>query len=120
EVAKLEGSTKALEMMVRTGLEYLDTLSRNAGGDRELQREVAAAYVKIGDAQGYPTKPNLGRTRDALASYAKAGEIYRRIAAEDAAYLPDLAQYYLNYAGLIRFTHDLKQARQLSESGIQV
>jgi len=118
EVARLEGSIKAREMMVRTGMEYLDNLSRNAGGDLELKREIAAAYMKIGDAEGYPTKANLGRTADALASYAKAGEIYRDIAALDVTYVPDLARFYQSYAGLIRFTHDYKQARTISQTGI--
>jgi serine/threonine protein kinase len=119
EVAKLEGSTKAREMMVQTGLEYLDNLSRNAGSDLELQKEIAAAYVKIGDAEGYPTKPNLGRMADALSSYQKAGDIYRRIAEKNTAYLPDLAEFYLNYAGLVRFTDDRKQARVLAQSAIE-
>lgn len=119
KVAVLEGSTQAREMMVRTGLKYLDDLARTAGGDLNLQREIAAAYVKIGDAEGFPTKPNLGRISDAVASYRKAGAIYRSIAARDPAYLPDLAAYYLRYAGLIRFTHDLGEARQLSRSAIR-
>ena len=118
EIAKLEGSTKAREMMVRTGLEYLDNLGRDAGGDLELQREIAAAYMKIGDAEGYPTKANLGRTADALASYSKAGEMYRQMASRDPRYLPDLARFYLSYAGLVRFTHDFRQARAISQSGI--
>jgi serine/threonine protein kinase/tetratricopeptide (TPR) repeat protein len=118
EIAKLEGSTKAREMMVQTGLEYLDNLSRSAGRDLELQKEIAAAYMKVGDAQGFPTKPNLGRTADALLSYQKAGDIYRKISAKNPAYLPDLANYYLAYAGLVRFT-DLKQARNIAEMAIK-
>jgi serine/threonine protein kinase len=119
KVAALEGSTQAREMMVRTGLQYLDDLARNAGGDLDLQREIADAYLKIGDAEGFPTKPNLGRISDAVTSYQKAGIIYRKLAAKNAAYLPDLAAYYLKYAGLIRFTHNPQRARELSESAIQ-
>ena len=119
EIAKLEGSTKAREMMVRTRLDYLDGLAKNAGNDRELQKEIASGYMKIGDAQGYPTKPNLGRTADAVASYRKAGEIYKRIADSDSAYLPDLADYYLSFAGLVRFANGVSQARELSESAIE-
>jgi tetratricopeptide (TPR) repeat protein len=119
QIAALEGSTKVRELMVSTALEYLDNLAKNSAGDLELQKEVAAAYVKVGDAQGYPTKPNLGRIDDALKSYEKAGEIYRRIAMKDPKYLSDLAPYYANYSGLVRFTHDLKRARSLSESAIQ-
>jgi serine/threonine protein kinase len=119
EVAKLDGSTKAREMIVQTGLQYLDNLAKNAGGDLELQREIAAAYMKIGDAQGYPTQPNLGRIADAVASYRKAGGIYERIARKNDAYLPDLAAYYRNYAGLLRFDDQPQQARDLYELAIQ-
>lgn len=118
DVAKLEGSTKTREMMVRTGLQYLDNLAKNSGGDPGLQEEIAAAYLKIGDAQGHPTRPNLGRMADALASYRKAGDIYQRLAAKNQTYLRDLAVYYLSYAGLVRFT-DLTQAKQFSEAAIQ-
>jgi eukaryotic-like serine/threonine-protein kinase len=120
EVAKLDGSTKAREMMVETGLQYLDNLARNAAGDLDLQREIAAAYMKIGDAQGFPTKPNLGRTADAFESYRKAGDIFERIAKKNSAYLPDLADFYLNYSGLFRFNDDPKRARQLTQAAIQI
>jgi serine/threonine protein kinase len=119
EIAKLQGSTKTREMIVRTGLEYLDSLARDAGGQLDLQKEIAAAYMKVGDAEGFPTTPNLGRTEDALASYRKAGDLYGRIASKDARYLPDLARYYMKYAELMRLTHNLRRARELSESAIQ-
>ena len=119
QIAKLEGSTKVRESMVSTGLQYLDSLARNAGSDLELQKEIAAAYMKIGDAQGFPTHPNLGRIEDAIASYQKAGEIYRRISDKDPTYLPDLAEYYLEDAALIRFTHKLNDARILALASIQ-
>jgi serine/threonine protein kinase len=120
EVAKLDGSTKAREMMVDTGLQYLDNLARNAGGDLELQKEIAAAYMKVGDAQGFPTKPNLGRMADALASYRKAGDIYQRLAEKNSAYLPDLGNFYLSYGGFLRFSNDPQRGKQLTEAAIQI
>ncbi len=120
EVAKLEGSTKAREMMVETGLQYLDNLAKNAGSDLELQREIAAGYMKIGAAQGYPTQPNLGRVADAMASYRKAGDIYERIARKNDAYLPDLAAFYRSYAGLFRVNNQPQRARELYEAAIQI
>ena len=119
EVAKLDGSTKAREMMVQTGLQYLDNLAKNAGGDLELQKEIAAGYMKIGAAQGYPTQPNLGRMADAMASYRKAGDIYERIARKNGAYLPDLAAFYRSYAGLFRFSDQPQRARELYVGAIQ-
>jgi tetratricopeptide (TPR) repeat protein len=119
EIARLEGATKTRETIVRIGLEYLDHLAEDAGDDQGLQAEIAAAYMKIGEAQGFPTRPNLGRLNDALASYRKAGDIYRRIAAKNSAYTWDLGNYYLKYAGLIRFSQDPKQARAAAETSIQ-
>ena len=37
QIAGLEGSTKARELMVSTALEYLDNLAKNSAGDLELQ-----------------------------------------------------------------------------------
>ena len=74
-IENLPGSVPARELLVRRALEYLDRLSRDAAGDLELQREVAAAYAKVGDVQGNPYSPNLGDTRGALQSYEKARAI---------------------------------------------
>ena len=119
DVAKLQGSTKTREMMVRTGLEYLARLGENAGGDLGLQKEIAEAYVKIGLAQGSPTDPSLGRTSEAIASFEKALGIFRRIAAKDTAYLPDLAMHYTNYGNLLRLTGHFKEARGFSHSALE-
>jgi non-specific serine/threonine protein kinase/serine/threonine-protein kinase len=61
-------------------LRYLDGLSREAKGDAALQKELAGAYVKIGDVQGRPMFPNLGRTTDALKSYEQALALLTEVA----------------------------------------
>ena len=50
------------------GLQYLDKLARDAGDRPDLQRELARRYVKVGDVQGRPLKPNLGDRAGALAA----------------------------------------------------
>jgi hypothetical protein len=50
-----------------------------------LQHELAAAYLKVGDVQGRPYKPNLGDTAGALASYGKAVAIYEALSAKAGA-----------------------------------
>src|SRR5262249_26758563 len=70
--ANLPGSTRARETLMLHALRYLDGLSHEAVGDVELQKELAGAYVKIGDVQNRPMFPNLGRTADALKSYEQA------------------------------------------------
>lgn len=71
-IANLPGSTRAREILVQHALRYLDRLGREAGGDQSLQHELALAYAKIGDVQGRPMFPNLGRTSAALRSYDTA------------------------------------------------
>jgi eukaryotic-like serine/threonine-protein kinase len=68
----LPGATPVRELLVRRALEYLDSLATEAAGDAGLQRELAKAYQKVGDVQGYPFEANLGDTNGALASYKKA------------------------------------------------
>ena len=67
-IANLPGSTAVREKLVRDSLQYLDSLAKDAAGDRSLQREMAAAYLKIGDIQGAPYLPNIGDTEGAAIS----------------------------------------------------
>jgi len=71
-VEKLPGSTPIRQMLVERALAYLDSLAAEAGGDAELQLELAEAYIRFGDVQGNPYQPNLGDATGALASYRKA------------------------------------------------
>ena len=75
EIAKVPGSTKARALLVEKALEYLDGLAQEAGDDRSLRRELASAYERIGDVQGRDSESNLGNSRAAHASYAKALEV---------------------------------------------
>jgi hypothetical protein len=58
--------------MVRTALRYLNNLAGEAGDDPELKWELANAYQKIGDVQGYRVRPNLGQSEAAMESHRKA------------------------------------------------
>ena len=80
-IANLPGSTKARETLVFFALQYLDSLSRETSGDYSLQHELGVAYGKIGDVQGRPMFPNLGRMPDALRSYERSIELLQSAAA---------------------------------------
>ncbi|HYL84910.1 MAG TPA: serine/threonine-protein kinase [Candidatus Angelobacter sp.] len=71
-IKDLPGATPARKLIVERALEYLDGLSQEAGGDASLQRELAAAYERVGDVQGYPYVANLGDPVGAAASYRKS------------------------------------------------
>ncbi len=75
----LPGSTAARQELVTLALEYLNSLSKEASTDRELQRELAAAYEKVGDVQGNPSSPNIGDFKGATESYLKAQSIRRTL-----------------------------------------
>jgi serine/threonine protein kinase len=82
-IKDLPGSTPARKLLVSRALEYLDSLSQEAKGDRSLQGELAAAYEKIGDVQGMPRQANLGDSDGAVDSYRKALAIRESLAAAD-------------------------------------
>ena len=80
-IQDLPGATPAREMVVRRGLEYLDSLAAEAQGNPSLQLELASAYEKVGDLQGALGTANLGQTPAAHRSYARALELREAVAA---------------------------------------
>lgn len=82
-IATLPGSTPARKILVDRALQYLDKLAKEAKGDLSLQRELAAAYEKVGDVQGGFRTSNLGDTAGFISSYRKA------LAIREAVYQAD-------------------------------
>ncbi len=78
-VEKLEGSIEARQQIVENALKYLDSLSKEASENTELQLELADAYKKIGDVQGNNKYPNLGDLKGSLESYQKAVGLIRDV-----------------------------------------
>jgi serine/threonine protein kinase len=79
EIENLTGSTQARELLVKTSLDYLDSLAKESGNDSSLQLELATAYAKIGNVQGNAQYSNLGHPEAALESYGKAVAIARKV-----------------------------------------
>jgi non-specific serine/threonine protein kinase/serine/threonine-protein kinase len=112
-IQDLAGSTRARELLVRRGLEYLDGLAQEATGDEALQAELAAAYVKVGDVQGRPGYANLGDRKGALASYRKAAALYQEVASrrpKDPGAQQDLASTQDRLGDTLRTAGDSEQA----------
>src|SRR5882762_3398748 len=59
-IKNLEGMTASRELIVKRALQYLNSLTAEAGGDFALQREIAGAYDKVSDVQGNFRTANLG------------------------------------------------------------
>jgi non-specific serine/threonine protein kinase/serine/threonine-protein kinase len=73
-LVKLPGSTAARALLVKQALIYLQRLGEENDASIPLRRELAEAWLRVGDVQGAPGKPNLGDTHGALASYVQAAE----------------------------------------------
>ncbi len=80
-VRDIPGTTAARKTVIARSLGYLEELARDVRDDLPLQRELAAAYQRIGDVQGNPYLPNLGERREALLSYRRALDLREHIAA---------------------------------------
>jgi non-specific serine/threonine protein kinase/serine/threonine-protein kinase len=105
-IAALPGSTAVRQKLVQDALSYLDNLSRDAGNDPGLLRELASAYEKVAAVQGGVTgtaggtlsASNLGDTAGALASQARAAAIREELAKAGANSAEDrqaLAETYV-------------------------
>jgi serine/threonine protein kinase/tetratricopeptide (TPR) repeat protein len=122
-IKDLPGSTPARKLLVTRALEYLDSLSQEAKGDRSLQGELAAAYEKIGDVQGMPRQANLGDTVGAEDSYRKALTIRDSLAAADSKDQEVRRQLTANYgklSDLLWNKGDFKGAMEYSRKEIAV
>jgi eukaryotic-like serine/threonine-protein kinase len=121
-IKDLPGATAARELLVTTALEYLNTLAAEAGNDRELQQDLAAAYEKVGDIQGQAYgQANVGEPRLALDSYAKAIALLEPIVAADPANTvarSSLAQGYLRRSRLLFVLGESAQAVVASQSAV--
>ncbi len=106
---KNSGATEGRRLLVSRALEYLDSLSREANGDPSLQRELAAAYDRVGDVLGDTSAANLADFAGASQSYAKALAIREALAAAsptDLGVQTELADEYFRAASVLQNTGD--------------
>jgi non-specific serine/threonine protein kinase/serine/threonine-protein kinase len=120
EVAKLPGSTKPREVLVSAALDYLDKLSNTAGDDPTLLTDMAQGYVQVARAQGFPAEPNLGRTKDAMASMQKAIVLGERAARLDKGRRSVLAEIYLRMSTLSTLTGSPAGADEYTRKGLDL
>jgi serine/threonine protein kinase len=90
-IKDLPGSTPARKIIVDRALQYLNVLAQESAGDMGLQRELAAAYERVGSVQGDYLENNLGDSEGTLASYKKALEIRKQIGAVSSDWNDQLA-----------------------------
>ncbi|MDP9198695.1 MAG: serine/threonine protein kinase, partial [Pseudomonadota bacterium] len=123
-IKDLSGATTIRERLVKDGLAYLDSLAKEAGDDPELQRELAAAYDRVGDVRGENyTAANLGDPTGATESYIKALHIREALMAAAPADLQnrrDLAASYRKIGVQLIETSEAARGRDYLRKGLAV
>ena len=120
-IKNLPGSLGAREALVRTGLEYLDSLAGESAGDATLQQELAEAYRRVGDVQGHVLSGNLGNTTAALQSYGKAQKILESLLLRDPENGPAksaLADLHSHEGDVLSYTGNLSQSVEHYKQGL--
>jgi len=120
-IRDLPGTLPARKLLVNRALEYLDSLSQEASGDTALQRELAAAYDRVGDLLGYSGAANLGDYAGALQSYEKALAIREASAIahpDDRQMQLDLLNDYFRLSFALQGTGDYARALTHLQKGI--
>jgi eukaryotic-like serine/threonine-protein kinase len=120
-IRDLPGSTPARSLVVKRALEYLDDLAKESAGDRALRRELAEAYLRVGDVQGNAFMANLGDVPGALQSYGKAIALLEPAIAAgtaDDAERSTLAHAYLTGGGIELVQGEAARAVEMAEKGL--
>jgi eukaryotic-like serine/threonine-protein kinase len=129
-IQHLPGATPARELLVRTALEYLNNLSKDApSNDPTFQWELSQAYEQVADVQGDLSGPNLGQFREALVSYNKALALVEPLANRSQSYdmlscatwlyykRGDVEMRTVNVASALRsYTEGLKLAERIDNT----
>lgn len=113
-VRPLPGSTRVRELIARTGVDYLNRLSRSSARDWDLKRELASAWLRIGIVQGGLDSSNLGDPSAALISFGNA----RRLLEEVQRHDPSDARAALGCMIVLYQTSDVQRSMGRSDAAI--
>jgi tetratricopeptide (TPR) repeat protein/predicted Ser/Thr protein kinase len=120
-LVKIPGSTAARSLLVQLALDYLQRLGGERNAPLPLQRELAAAWLRVGDVQG-GGGTNLGDVKGALKSYAQARrqiEIVLRIVPKDAKARYMHAQILLHQADVLYQSNALTDAEHIYQQALK-
>jgi serine/threonine protein kinase len=90
------------QTLIEETMRYLESVSKDAGDNVELLRELSNAYQQLARVQGDITVSSLGRQVDAAGRFARAEALMERaiaLAPRDPAVLKDAARLFSRLAG---------------------
>jgi eukaryotic-like serine/threonine-protein kinase len=126
-IQNLPGSTPARKLVLDRALEYLDSASKDASGNSDLERELAKGYQRLAVVQGNAAESNLGDAEAGLASDQKALALFEDVAKTNPHNLQDqlnVAMMYriLSYSALNDATgqKELEQAIAITDHVLKI
>ena len=109
----LPGATPSRKLLLDRAVKYLDKLSQDAGGDINLERELAWAYHRLATVQGDTTQSSLGEIGAAGLSNRKAMALFEVVAKANPKNVSD--QLNLAMAYRWRAFYDIYEKTGLEE-----
>jgi len=79
-IGHLPQSTEIRSVLIRSTVDYLDSLTKQVHAEPKLLIEISRAYTKVAEIQGSPFVANLGLEDEALHSYEKALRLAQQVA----------------------------------------
>jgi non-specific serine/threonine protein kinase/serine/threonine-protein kinase len=76
----IPGTTPARNLLLDRAVQYLDRVAKDAGGDSQLQRELAFGYQRLATVQGDSTVSNMGEVSASELSAKKATALFEAVA----------------------------------------
>jgi tetratricopeptide (TPR) repeat protein len=83
KMGAVPGTTALRKELIESTLQYLEALTRDAGDNPALLRELSASYVQLARVQGLQGEANVGDVQAARRTLKKAEELALRLLAMD-------------------------------------
>jgi serine/threonine protein kinase len=122
-IQTLQGATSARKLIIQLGLEYLDGLSAESAADPSLEKELAAAYQKLGDVQAGTTLGNVGDRAGGIASCRKAVKLREELSRQfprDWSVQNELAKSYIALARGLLVVGNQVESHEYVEKAFQI
>jgi tetratricopeptide (TPR) repeat protein len=121
-IGNLPQSTEIRSVLIKSTIDYLDSLTKEAGADQKLLLEISRGYVKIAEIQGSPFVANLGLEDQALRSYEKAlglaQQAARQTRSDAASQL--LIETYHSLAKMQLYTGETEEGRKNTREALRL
>ena len=115
--------TQARALLAKEGVEYLDGLAAEKGGDPSIKRDLVNGYMKNGDVKGNLYGASLGETAGAEESYRKAVRFAEELVKGNPSNLEDrrlLVTAQVSLAEILNTSGNRTEAKKYYEMARQI